>query len=103
MTEGLTQLINLGSAGAVIAVVVIFLKAMKDRDDQWQTFFKNLTDGNKSDNDRLTAVLDRLAFSVEANTLKLTEHDARVEARITDAVAQVTQRNGKKVVHDETE
>lgn len=40
--DQIAALINLGGAGAVIIVVVYFLKFIEKRDKDWQAFFKDL-------------------------------------------------------------
>lgn len=40
--EQITAIINLGAAGAVIIVVVYFLRFIEKRDKDWQAFFQAL-------------------------------------------------------------
>jgi hypothetical protein len=44
MVDSVLHLIELGAAGAVIAVVIIFLNYIAKRDKEWQDFFNSLTD-----------------------------------------------------------
>ncbi len=86
----IASLINLGGAGAVIIVVILFLKylqkrdeewqtQMQKRDDQWQAFFSKISAANTTETQHLTDAIDRLA-------VQLTEHDRAVQPRIDDAV-----------------
>lgn len=69
MTEAqITALINLGAAGAVIIVVVYFLRFIEKRDKDWQAFFQSLL----SSKDTPTAQLVEL---VQALLEKFTDHD----------------------------
>lgn len=75
----INALVNMGSAGAVILVVVIFLRSNKERetayrleqvarDKEWRSFFTTLNSNNK------TEVL-QLAQTMAAMVKALDEHD----------------------------
>lgn len=79
--EMLKQLLDLGSAGAVILVVVIFLRSNEKRDKQWRDFFTALNKDSKED---LVKLADTMARMVKALDL----HDAQAK-EIKDAVARI--------------
>ena len=85
--DTLTSLVNLGSAGAVIIVVIIFLRSMKERDDLWRGFFTDLNAANKSDICELAKAMERILKALE-------EHDNRArEVKLTvDANARMLHR-----------
>lgn len=64
--EGLSALVNIGSAGAVVAVVIIFLNFIKET---------RKADGVATE--RLAGVIDRLAARVESLEGKFDTHDAK--------------------------
>lgn len=64
----INALVNMGSAGAVILVVLIFLNSSKERDKEWRDFFTALNSNNK------TEVL-QLAQTMEAMVKALDAHD----------------------------
>lgn len=66
------QLVNLGSAGAVIIVVIIFLRSNEKRDAEWRNFFTAL---NKANRDDLCTVVDKLENVVKT----LDAHDAQAK------------------------
>ena len=66
--NAITSLINLGAAGAVIIVVVYFLRFIRERDKDWQSFFRGLLEGNDQ---TLTRLMEML-----------TAHDAKTDRAI---------------------
>jgi len=88
-SEVLNLLLQLGSAGAVIAVVIIFIKAMDKRDVEYRNFFIELNKANASDMKTLTDAMTSLTSSVRDIADKLAEHDKRVEERIDSAIISV--------------
>lgn len=76
------ELVNLGAAGAVIAVVVIFLNYLGKRDAEWRSFFTTLNAANTADMTRLTKALDDLVERIECIGRDLTAHDTKVDDRI---------------------
>ena len=74
-------LVNMGSAGAVIAVVIIFLRSNKERDAEWRSFFTELNRDNKSD---ICALADTMERMISA----LNEHDKQARS-ILDIVQRV--------------
>ena len=79
--EVIGALVNLGSAGAVIVVVMIFLKANEKRDDQWQSFFTTLNADSKNDLCKLAETMERMVKSLDT-------HDLQAKA-IKEAVARI--------------
>jgi hypothetical protein len=65
--ETFTSLVNLGSAGAVIAVVIIFLRSIKERDAEWRNFFTELNKNNKDDVCQLAETMERMVNSLDAH------------------------------------
>jgi len=83
--EGIATLVNLGVGGAVIAVVIIFLRFIEKRDNDWRSFFSSL---RKEDN-QTTA---RLATAIEALLTKFEEHDATEMEILRELLAERKQR-----------
>lgn len=89
--ETITSLVNLGAAGAVIIVVVIFLRATEKRDKSWQDFFTALNASNKEDVCSLAETMQSLVTSVQKLASDLAAHDQRVDQRIEAAKEAGTQ------------
>lgn len=85
-SETINALVNLGSAGAVIVVVIVFLKSIKERDAEWRNFFMALHNGDENANKQMTDVLNNLVASVNLLRERLEDHDQKVDQRI-DQVA----------------
>ena len=93
----IASIVNLGAAGAVIIVVGMFLKSIKERDAEWRDFFTELNENNCRDGERRLAMTEQIMRLVEAVLRELQEHDAKVDKRIDDAKrATVDAVNGKK-------
>ena len=73
--ETIASLVNLGAAGAVIVVVVLFLRSNEKRDKQWQDFFTLINQGNEQKTDKIADVLDNLVKLVQ-------DHDSTTKAAI---------------------
>ena len=84
-------LVNMGSAGAVIAVVIIFLRSNRERDAEWRSFFTELNRDNKSDICALADTMERMVSS-------LNDHDRQAKNaldiinRIHEAVTRPVRR-----------
>lgn len=90
--DTLSSLVNLGSAGAVIIVVIIFLKSIRERDAEWRDFFTTLNTTNKEDICKLAETMDRMVKALD-------EHDRRTdEIKVTiDAINRsLTKRRSTK-------
>ena len=79
------DLINLGSAGAVIIVVIIFLKSIKERDAEWRDFFTVLNQQNCLDGEKRLELTQKILELVSIVQSELKEHDEKVDARIAAA------------------
>lgn len=74
--EQLSTLVNIGSAGAVIAVVVLFLQFISKRDEDWRNFFTQIRQTDSEAMTRLAIVIDKLTARVESLEDKFDRHDA---------------------------
>jgi hypothetical protein len=90
----IASLINFGSAGAVIIVVIIFLNYIGKRDQEWRDFFIMLNRNSIEDMARLTKAIDQMAQSISALGINLKTHDDHVETRIRDI--QLSERRKAK-------
>jgi len=98
----ISSLVNLGSAGAVIIVVIIFLKNIKERDTEWRDFFTALNKANCEDGEKRLELTEKILELVESVLKELHDHDSKVDARIAaasaanvDAVTKIiTKRSG---------
>ena len=88
--EVLNLLLQLGSAGAVIAVVIIFLKQIDKRDEQWRSFFTELNKANANDMTTLTCAMRSLTESVREIAANLATHDRHVDERVNAAANRKT-------------
>ena len=88
--ETISALVNMGSAGAVIAVVIIFLKEMGKRDRQWQDFFTELNKNNRCEIQELAQTMKEVVDGVHEITSMIVKHDEKVEQRFEKAVSTVT-------------
>lgn len=109
----ISKLIELGAAGAVIIVVIAFLKALEKRDAQflqsqqardklWQDFFTELNRQNCEDGEKRMELTEKILNLVEAVVRELKQHDAKVDERIrqaskatVEAVHKVVGRKGE--------
>lgn len=82
-----SSLVNLGSAGAVIIVVIIFLKTIKERDAEWRGFFTELNRANCEDGEKRLELTEKILEMVQLVLHAVQEHDAKTDARIKDAAA----------------
>jgi hypothetical protein len=74
--EQLATLVNIGSAGAVIAVVMVFLRFIKERDADWRSFFTGIRESDSEGLEKLTLVIDKLVARMESLETKFDRHDA---------------------------
>jgi len=95
--ETFTSLVNLGAAGAVIIVVIIFLKFQEKREAAWQSFFNTLSAANELDNRRVCEALDRVVMAVNIISTDLRVHDDKVGDRIA-AIQTSARRSASKTV-----
>ena len=76
----LATLVNLGSAGAVIIVVVIFLKSIKERDDEWRSFFTTINDTSRRDIEDMRSASDHIVASLDKVINMVGAQDTRAVA-----------------------
>jgi hypothetical protein len=79
---GISALVNLGAAGAVIIVVFYFLKHMKEEAKNSRDFFGRIHDSDVNAIDRLTTALNNLTEIVGCLRSEVKDHDEKVEQRI---------------------
>jgi len=91
----IASLINFGSAGAVIIVVVIFLNYIGKRDAEWRDFFTVLNKNNVEDLGKLTKAIDDMSVSVAKLGESLKQHDDHVETRIKEVATAARKRVSK--------
>jgi|WetSurMetagenome_2_1015567.scaffolds.fasta_scaffold1088400_2 hypothetical protein len=108
----LAKLVDLGAAGAVIAVVIIFIRSNEKRDREWQEFLnrqrasdrENLAEFKTQTNSRLeqlTTVMTKLTETFAVFATEVHEHiadeDARLDVMLTETQkAKVRQVQGKR-------
>lgn len=73
----ISSLVNLGSAGAVIIVVIIFLNSMKERDNQWRDFFTDISSSNRKDVDAMRETANHMLTALNSLLSMYSQHDAR--------------------------
>jgi len=88
--ETIAALVNMGSAGAVILVVILFLKNNKERDQQWRDFFTVLNSTNKDDILALADAMQKMTASLDKHETTVNEQVVKRLERIEDAVKQPT-------------
>lgn len=89
-------LVNAGAAGAVILVVVLFLRFIKERDKNWQEFFVTIRTEDRQQSNKILEVMDRLITRVESLEDKFDRHDAtemEVLRNLTVLMAKVAEKN----------
>ena len=92
----IASLINFGSAGAVIIVVMIFLNYIGKRDQEWRDFFTILNKSNVEDMGKLTKAIDNMSDSVALLGENLKKHDDNVESRIKDVQTSTRRKSRVK-------
>ena len=97
----IASLINFGSAGAVIIVVIIFLNYIGKRDTEWRDFFTALNKSSVEDMSKLTKAIDSMALSVSSIGNKLDIHDVHVDTRIRE-IQNAERRRLKQAVEKQT-
>lgn len=83
--ETISALVNWGPAGAVIIVVVIFLKYIEKRDRDWQTFFQQVLDNKDTPLQKLIEVVQTMISEFQA-------HDAWEHGKLDELSAKVNPR-----------
>ena len=97
--ESIAALVNMGAAGALIVVVVIFLKRNKEsetafltniekRDQEWRNFFTAVNASNAADIGDMRIVALRITTLLEELIAAIAKHDAQAK-EVAAAVADV--------------
>ena len=94
----IASLINFGSAGAVIIVVIIFLNYIGKRDQEWRDFFTVLNKSNVEDMGKITRAIDNMSDSVKLLGENIKKHDNNVENRIKEIQTSTRRRTKAKEV-----
>lgn len=84
-TTAVASLVNFGAAGAVILVVILFLKYIKERDAEWRAFFTALNQTNVKDILRISESQERVVQQLTALQDSLRLHDSHVDKRIAES------------------
>jgi uncharacterized lipoprotein YehR (DUF1307 family) len=77
--DTISALVNLGSAGAVIYVVILFLKFSEKQTKQSQEFFTALNANNKDDIAEMRTTADHLVKSLDGLLAMYSQHDTRAQ------------------------
>ena len=95
MTEGtITSLINLGAAGAVIIVVVYFLRFIAKRDNDWQSFFERLMKQQDGPMVELTQAIRQLLSEFQ-------KHDTWEHTKLDEMGKVISSRSARKKDQEE--
>lgn len=89
--SAISSLVNFGSAGAVIIVVIVFLRYIKERDYEWRLFFTALNEANIKDLEQITEAQERVVVQLAALQDSLQAHDRHVDERI-DKTAEFVEK-----------
>ena len=99
--ETFTSLINLGAAGAVIVVVMIFLNYIAKRDQEWRDFFTILNAQNTTDMRVVTESLKQLTQGIQVLSDKIESHDSTMTKKVGELEeAAITLHAVTKTVFD---
>jgi hypothetical protein len=74
--EGLSALVSTGAAGAVIVVVILFLKFIEKRDKESRDFFTAIRAVDGEASAKLAEVMSKLVTRMESLEKKFDQHDA---------------------------
>ena len=81
--DTIAALINMGSAGAVIGIVIVFLRFIEKRDKEWRDFFTVILQGDKDTLDVITSTLKDLSALLHTHDVATREAIAKMEERTT--------------------
>ena len=81
--EIISALVNMGSAGAVIAVVILFQRSQEKRDREWRDFFTALNSGNAADIADMRNVSKNIVDNLERLLDMYGQHDTRAASVIS--------------------
>ena len=96
-----SALINAGSAGAVIFVVIIFLRFIRERDTDWRNFFVSLRSEDIAASEKMLIVMDRLIVRVERLEDKFDKHDT-TEMEVLRALTALMAKLAEKQTQQHT-
>lgn len=93
--EIIAALVNMGSAGAVIVVVLIFNKSNEKRDAEWRDFFTELNRSNRED-------VAGMAQDLKDTIKCLDSHDKRSQEiyTVVNKILAIIDRPTRRSVHD---
>jgi hypothetical protein len=74
--EALSALVSTGAGGAVIVVVILFLKFIEKRDKETRDFFTAIRAADGEASKKLAEAIDRIAQRMESLEEKFDKHDA---------------------------
>lgn len=87
--EQITALLNLGAAGAIIVVVVYFLRFISARDKDWQMFFKALLEDKN-------APLGDIAEGLQTLLSEFRAHDQMERTKLEEMSKVIHQRKPRE-------
>jgi uncharacterized iron-regulated protein len=85
--NALSNLVNIGAAGAVIAVVVLFLRFIEKRDRETRDFFTVIRASDSETSKKLADAIDKLVDRIESLENKFDAHDVKEMEFIRGVVA----------------
>ncbi len=95
--EQLATLVNIGSAGAVIAVVMIFLKFIEKRDADWRSFFSTIRAADNAVSADLVKAIKELTGEIENLKSRLNSHEAVEMELLRDMVDKLNKPERRHV------
>ena len=81
--DTIAALINMGSAGAVIGIVIVFLRFIEKRDKEWRDFFTIIIQGDKDTLNVIIATLKDQSALLQSHDLATRQAIATMEERTT--------------------
>lgn len=100
-------LVNMGSAGAVILVVIIFLRtnsardsaylaSMEKRDEAFRQWFAIVNKNNADDICKIVDSMEKLSMLLDKLSARLDTHDANVVTRFESAINTILRETEKQ-------
>lgn len=96
MMAELATLVQVGAAGAVVAVVLIFLRFIKERDAEWRSFFTMIRTSDAESSRLLADVIAKLVQRIESLENKFDAHDATEMEFLRGVVARFDRPAGRE-------
>lgn len=94
--EQLATLVNIGSAGAVIAVVLIFLNFIAKRDADWRDFFSSIRAADNQASAQLVTAIKDLTSEIENLKSRFDSHEAAEMELLRDMVDKLNKPRGRQ-------